>query len=85
MTIPLDSARISSDQPGVYRICVQGRIKADWGDRFEGVAITSNPLMQDPPRTILEGTLADQAALVGVINSLYELRLAILSVERLEG
>jgi hypothetical protein len=85
MVLQMLIASVASDQPAMYRICVQGRIQATWTDRFEGMAITSNPPTQYPPRTILEGTLADQAALVGVLNSLYELRLAILSVECLSS
>jgi hypothetical protein len=85
MATQLISACVSSDQPATYRICVQGRIKASWTDRFEGMAVTFNPPKQSPPRTILQGTLADQAALMGVLNSLYELRLTVLSVECLSG
>jgi hypothetical protein len=33
---------------------------------------------------MLEGNLRDQAALAGVLNTLYELHLTILSVKRLE-
>lgn len=85
MATQLINASISCDQPATYRICVQGRITASWADRFEGMAITSNQPTQSPPRTILAGTLSDQAALVGVLNSLYEMRLAILSVECLSA
>ncbi len=34
--------------------------------------------------TILEGELSDQAALAGVLNTLYELHLPLLSVKRLD-
>jgi len=36
-----------------------------------------------PPTTLLVGELIDQAALVGVLNTLYEWHLPVLSVERL--
>ena len=38
-----------------------------------------------PSLTVLEGELTDQAALVGVLNSLYEMHLAVLSVECLSA
>jgi hypothetical protein len=38
-----------------------------------------------PPVTTLEGELRDQAALAGVLNSLYELHLTVISVKRLES
>ena len=37
----------------------------------------------EPPTSILLGELADQAALAGVLNTLYELHLPVISVERL--
>ena len=38
-----------------------------------------------PPVTTLFGDLPDQAALAGVLNTLYDLHLAVLSVERLSA
>jgi len=38
----------------------------------------------DPPVTTLEGKSADPSALTGVPNTLYELHLSLLSVERLD-
>ena len=38
----------------------------------------------DHPVTTLEGELSDQAALAGVLNTLYELHLPVLLVKRLE-
>ena len=37
----------------------------------------------EPPVTTLVGELSDQAALAGVINTLYELHLPLLTVKRL--
>ena len=68
------------DQLTIYRIRVRGRIPASWYDRFEGMAISTTPGSQSPIVTTLEGALPDQAALVGVINSLHDLRLVVESV-----
>jgi hypothetical protein len=38
----------------------------------------------DPPVTTLEGELSDQAALAGVLNTLYEWHLPVLLVKCLE-
>ena len=38
-----------------------------------------------PPVTVLEGELRDQTALAGVLNSLYELHLSVLSVTCLDN
>jgi hypothetical protein len=45
------------------------------------MAITAENNARGSPVTILVGHLTDQAALVGVLNSLYELHLPILKVE----
>ncbi len=71
------------DQPAVYSIRVRGWIDPTWSARLEGMAIS--PSSDDPgsPATTLEGEINDQSALAGVLNTLYELHLPVLSVERL--
>ena len=73
------------DSPATYRIGVQGRIPARWCDRMEGMTITERAPEAESPVTTLSGELADQAALAGVLNTLYELHLPVLSVERLSA
>jgi hypothetical protein len=65
----------------MYRICVRGRITPNWSDRFDGMKITTTATADGLVVTTLVGVLADQSALVGVINSLHDLRLAMLCVE----
>ena len=60
---------------------MRGRIPARWSDRLEGMTITCPPATE-PPVTTLSGELSDQAALCGVLNTLYELHLSLLTVER---
>jgi hypothetical protein len=76
-------AQILYDLPGTYHICVQGAIDPTWSDRLEGMEIHLSPGEGKARVTTLEGELSDQAALAGVLNSLYELHLPILMVMRL--
>ena len=46
------------------------------------MAITECPPEAGPPVTTLLGELPDQAALAGVLNTLYEMHLPVLLVER---
>ena len=71
----------SADQPATYVIRVRGRIPVSWQDRFEGMAISMTPESAGPVLTTLQGALPDQAALVGIINSLHDLRLVVEFVE----
>ena len=46
--------------------------------------VTVEQISNRPPVTILVGLLADQAALSGVLNTLYEMHMPLLSVENLD-
>jgi hypothetical protein len=72
---------ITFDGPARYRILVKGRIPDSWSDRIDGMSICQEAPDDQVPVTSLEGELADQAALTGVINTLYELHLPIISVK----
>ena len=69
------------DKPGTYRIKVRGSIPERWIDRLGGMQIVAVSSAQ----TTLEGWLPDQAALKGVLDTLYDLRLTLLTVECLNG
>ncbi len=74
------------DRPGKYRICVQGFLSENWSERMGGLRVTACSLKdQDGPVTELFGKVRDQAALAGLLNSLYELHMTLLSVEYLNG
>jgi hypothetical protein len=73
--------RFTFDSPATYQICVQGQIDPSWSDRLGGMAIFPDTSETGPPATTLEGELSDQAALAGVLNTLYELHLPVLSLK----
>ena len=70
--------------PATYRIVVQGVLNAEWSDRLAGLAITSASREGAAPHTTLVGVIGDQAALAGVLDTLYGLHLPILRVEQIE-
>ena len=71
---------IPFDRPAAYQIKVQGRVDPGWSDRLAGMTIRLTEEEARPPVTTLKGELSDQAALAGVLNTLYELHLSVLSV-----
>lgn len=71
--------------PAVYEIRVRGRLEATWSDRLEGMRITGSRRLDGEMETVLVGRLADQAAFSGVLNTLYELHLPVLSVNCLDS
>ena len=71
---------IPFDQPANYRITVQGRIDSSWSTRLGGMVVYHGTGQDNTPITTLEGELTDQAALAGVLITIYELHLLVLSV-----
>jgi hypothetical protein len=73
------------DKPGNYRILVEGTLNENWSERLGGMYITTNRRGDRKRLTTLVGLMQDQAELAGVLNTLYELHLPLLSVEYLDG
>jgi hypothetical protein len=73
------------ESPGVYTIHVDGRVNEVWSDRLGGLTIVTIEPDDDSvrPETILKGYLPDQAALLGVLNTLYNNRYPVLFVRYL--
>jgi hypothetical protein len=67
--------------PATYRIKVQGYLDESRSDFLGGMTITTAREGDQEVVTTLAGRLIDQAELSGVLNTLYELHLPILSVE----
>ena len=74
---------VAFDNPATYQISVQGYIDPAWSDRLEGMAICLVTAETVSSITTLIGELTDQAALAGVLDTIYELHLPVLSVKRL--
>ncbi len=71
-------------EPAIYRIRVRGHLDSKWAERLEAMNITESERPGKEPESILVGRLADQTALAGVLNTLYELHMPVLSADFLE-
>ncbi|MDX1417146.1 MAG: hypothetical protein R3293_23270 [Candidatus Promineifilaceae bacterium] len=67
--------------PAIYRITVRGYLDDSWSNQLGGITIQNVAAADDTPFTILHGEMVDQAALFGVLNSLYGLGFPIIGVE----
>ena len=74
----------SMSYPATYRIRIKGRLDASWSERLAGMTITTTGGIRTSNFTTLEGHLLDQAALTGVLNTLYDLQLPLVSVDCLD-
>ena len=72
------------DRPTIYQIQVLGKLDESWSDWVPGMTIAVESEGEDPPVTILTGSV-DQAALYGVLRRLYSLGLPLISVHCIEG
>ncbi len=73
----------SMQYPSTYRIRINGHLDTSWSDRLAGMTIFTVGGKNTLEITTLEGRLLDQAALTGVLNTLYDLGLPLISVEYL--
>lgn len=65
-----------------YQITLDGHLDDRWADWFEGLTLTSQA--HNDNITILTGPVADQAALRGLLNQIWDFNLTLIAVERLD-
>ena len=68
------------DRQGVYQIGVKAKLDPKWSDWFDGFTVTP----QADDKTLLAGSVADQAALHGLLAKIRDLGLPLLFVRRVE-
>ncbi len=73
-------SEIDPGQPLVYQIRIKGHLGRQWTDWFGGLTIT----LEDGGDTFLTGTVADQAALHGLLKKVRDLGMPLISVVRAE-
>ncbi len=71
--------QIQPGKPACYRIAVKGCLNENWSGRLGGMKIARQQ-RDDQQVTILAGQVQDQADLIGVLNTLHQLHMKILSV-----
>jgi hypothetical protein len=79
---PSHESNYPLDARGKYRILIRGTVDASWLDRLGGMTVSTTRLADGSAATILSGELVDQSALVGVVNTLHDLGIPLISVER---
>jgi hypothetical protein len=65
---------------GFFEIHVKGQLDDSWSDWLEGLEVK----LLDNGEMTLFGHIGDQAALMGILNKLYRLNLALLSVSEVK-
>ena len=84
MTTRKDIAAFDFGGPADYRIVVQGTLSESWHGRLGGMEVTTSSRETGEPEMTLRGRLRDQAALRGLLETLYALHLPIVEVTKVE-
>ena len=71
-------------KPAMYKIEVHGDMNASWTEKLGGLQITVERRGSKSPISTLIGQINDQSALSGVLTTLYENHLTIISVNMLK-
>jgi hypothetical protein len=72
--------RLSLDTSAAYCITLQGLLDPSWSDELGYMRIEHTQRSGEPPITMITGEVADQAALSGVLNLVYNLGYPLISV-----
>jgi len=64
------------DQAAVYQIKIEGHLRVEWAEWFEGLTVTLEP----DGTTLLSGPVVDQAALYGLLKKVRDLGMPLLAV-----
>jgi hypothetical protein len=70
--------------PATYQICLGGTLTATWMVSLGDLTVKLKERTSHGPVTILTGEVADQAALFGLLNNLYDLGYPLLSCSIVE-
>ena len=73
--------KLTMHEPVACRIRVQGALDQTWSDYMGSLTISIDTESGPYPVTTLTGDLLDQAALISVLDHLYNLLLPLISVE----
>jgi len=76
----IKNKEFSFKKPAIYKIVVQGEIDAEWSDRLWGLQVNIAKVKNKRPITSLVGQINDQAALAGILCTLYDMHMTVISV-----
>ena len=76
--------RCREDRPTVYQIKISGKIDPGWADWLSGMEVSYETNGDGEKRSVLTGLVPDQAALRGILDRLWNLNIAVISLTPLD-
>ena len=75
--------QVNFKKEAIYKIVVDGTLNENYSDSLRGMQIQVIRKEGRRPFTTLIGEIRDQAALSGILNSLYDMQFTVISVNML--
>ena len=72
-------------QPARYRIKVYGAVDKRWFAYYDNMVLEKENEEEGRPLTTITGQVTDQAALLGILNLLYDMQLPLISIKYISG
>ena len=88
----MNTPPLGQHEPGLYEICLEGRLHERWLAWFDGMTLTSVPNPSSDTQasagqgviSVLRGPVADQAALHGMLARLRDFGMPLISIVRVD-
>lgn len=71
--------------PAIYEIKVSGHLHGRWSLWFDGLRISPGFQENSDPITTITGAIVDQAALHGILATIRDINIPLLSINRITG
>jgi hypothetical protein len=78
-------ARMKSEERETYRIALKGELDPSWSDWLNGYEVDTTVDPDGISTTILAVRIADQAALRGILNKIWDFNLEIIALQRIDN
>jgi hypothetical protein len=76
-------ARMKSEKRETYQIALKGELDPSWSDWLNGYEVNTAVDPDGVRTTILAVKIADQAALRGILNKIWDFNLEIIALQRI--
>ena len=78
-------ARMKSEERETYQIALKGELDPGWSDWLNGYDVNTAVYPDGVSTTILAVKIADQAALRGILNKIWDFNLEIIGLQRIDN
>ncbi len=75
---------MDANEEALYQIVLDGRLDIDWAECLGAISVRVDQGEDGDCQTVIVCTISDQPALRGILTQLWDLNLALVSVQRIK-